>query len=149
MEQSKLKEKVLIDISKRLNFVGGKILKTIMDEIELEFQHYDIVHCQDKKPIKSVDSFIDDVLVEFCILKKVFLKPSRGKKDIATLRHAVMYILFRYYGLTQGVIAEKLNRDRTTVLYAIQISKNYIETKDPLYMDFYDKCLNKLYEENN
>lgn len=149
MEKTKLKDQVLKNIGKRLGFVGGKLHSNIMEHIELEFKHYDIVHCEDKKPIKDVDTFIEDVLVEFCILKKVFLKPSRGKKDIATLRHAVMYILFRFYGLSQGVIADKLNRDRTSVLYAIQISKNYIETKDYLYMQYYQKCLFKLYENND
>ena len=146
MDDNNLKNKILLDIGCRLNFISGKLHKTIMQEIEAELEDYDISHRIDKRPLKNIDSFIDDVLVEFTVLKKKLFKPNKGEKKLVTLRQSLMYILHKHYGLSKVKIGLKLKRDRTTVLHGIKISIDHIRNRDKLYIKVYEKCLTKLYE---
>jgi chromosomal replication initiator protein len=61
------------------------------------------------------------------------IRGTSKKKEVATARHAAMYILFRV-GLSYSEIARRLQRDHTTVMYAVEKlerAQKLLQARDP------------------
>jgi len=60
------------------------------------------------------------------------------KREIATARHLVWYIMYHNCGFSKNNIAKIVGRNHTSVLYSLQQIDNYLSVEDPLIVSKYN-----------
>lgn len=78
------------------------------------------------KPLMTFDIIIN-VVCEYYQVRKLDILSSRRLRNISSHRHMLAYMLYRMTSFTNNQIAPKMNRDPTTVGYAI---KKMIDSAD-------------------
>jgi len=71
---------------------------------------------------------------------------SGRKREIVMVRHFLMWHMRRNLRMTLGSVGEVFDRDHTTVIHAITMVHNYIQTDDELYMPIHEMLNRKLFQ---
>jgi chromosomal replication initiation ATPase DnaA len=75
---------------------------------------------------------IDACTQYYGVTRTALLSKSR-EKQVTSCRHVIIYLIRKYTKYSPGTIAKYLNRDRTTILYAIERANNAFFTKGDIY----------------
>lgn len=89
---------------------------------------------KNKPKLKSILTFdiILNTVCEYYNVRKIDILSSRRLRNISAQRHMLAYMLYRMTSFTNNQIAPKMNRDPTTVGYAI---KKMIDSADKFKED--------------
>lgn len=84
---------------------------------------------KNRPKIKNVQTFdtILNVVCEYYKVRKLDILSSRRLRNISAHRHMLAYMLYRMTSFTNNQIAPKMNKDPTSIGYAI---KKMIDTAD-------------------
>lgn len=80
-------------------------------------------------------------------IKWPHIQSATRKQDVVNARH--LYCLFARvagYGLTD--IGKSLNRDHTTIMYAVNVAHERVQLNDPLTMPLYNRIKSALYHDD-
>jgi chromosomal replication initiation ATPase DnaA len=83
------------------------------------------------KPLLTFDIILNEVC-EYYNVRKLDILSSRRLRNISVQRHMLAYMLYRMTSFTNNQIAPKMNRDPTTIGYAI---KKMIDSADQFKED--------------
>jgi hypothetical protein len=97
-------------------------MKEILNTLVLALQHYDLAFKKKGRIIKR--NFMAEDISSF-----------DRQQPFVTARHLFCYICLEN-GYNLSAIARFLERDHTTIIHAVKFTKNRIQTKDNLLMEY-------------
>ena len=95
-------------------------------------------------PNETVDEQIwNDIIYWANVLDYKLDKETNLNRDqtLVAKRDVIVYLVqdrFYFYGLVDYILAEALNKDRTSIMAATKRAKERMESKDYLFMDAYE-----------
>jgi chromosomal replication initiator protein len=100
---------------------------------EIHMNYYAIPGLKkDPAPKKIITD--DNIISAVCWHTGVYLDKIKDKErrtdEITLARHIAYHFLFNFTTLNKSEIGRKLNRDHTTIIYALRTIKNRIDTDD-------------------
>lgn len=93
------------------------------------------------KAREGADRVFGIIQCYFGISEKTLIDKGRPR-NVVYPRFIAMFFLHQYYGLTFTRIGEMFNRDHTTVMNAVKVARDLVETDDEFRHDF--KSIEKL-----